>query len=183
MNFALTLCVRYFFRHLRAHLEFRLRDVRFPGGFLFFSSCFSSAFVWAILITTTILRSLDGLLLKSLRHLDLRTLWESALCASSSQSTHEHWACRFHGKPVLPGYPGLDQNLLGFVLCQSLVLLIVHSTIALCLLLTDSLVHSRSGAKTVWVYPFRISPSFLTKMETEMISSQMETGLSVFTTE
>jgi len=36
LNFALTLCVRYFFRHLRAHLEFRLRDVRFPGGFLFF---------------------------------------------------------------------------------------------------------------------------------------------------
>ena len=58
---------------------------------------------------------------------DLRTNLGSALRAFQS-STQGHWAGRIHRQPGNPGYLGLDQNLLGFVLCQSLVLLIVLRT-------------------------------------------------------
>ena len=45
-----------------------------------------------------------------------------------SGPTQPTLSCRIHRKPGNPGSLGLDQNLLGFVLSQSLVLLIVLRT-------------------------------------------------------
>jgi hypothetical protein len=68
------------------------------------------------------------------------------------QSTQESWASRTHVEPRSPGYPGLDQNLLGFVLCQPRVSA-YRTSYRYPVSPKDSLAHSRTGAKTVWVSP------------------------------
>ena len=103
--------------------------------FFFFSSCFllcrvvgypQFIYVSRSQIWLTMLRLFDT-------H-DLRSHFGSALRAFQS-STQEHWACRIHRKPGNPGYLGLDQNLLGFVLSQSLSCSSYYVPIVLCLLL------------------------------------------------
>ena len=130
------ICERKFFQNSHPTVTDSNAEPRYLSGvFPFFPPVFSYAESWAILSSSTSVGIKYGLLCYAYSTPTIVVRTSGQRYALSSRRPRSIGLAGSIGNPENPGYLGLDQNLLGFVLSQSLSCSSYYVPIVLCLLL------------------------------------------------